>query len=86
MILTVTLNPAVDLNLQVPDWAPGEVNRTTGVTSTAGGKGINVSRVLQRLGVVTTALTILGAESAEKFKRLSADAKLPIIYVIHSFP
>jgi tagatose 6-phosphate kinase len=81
MILTVTLNPAVDLNLQVPDWAPGEVNRTTAVTSTAGGKGINVSRVLQRLGVVTTALTILGAESAEKFKRLSADAKLPIIYV-----
>lgn len=81
MILTVTLNPAVDLNLQVPDWAPGEVNRTTAVTSTVGGKGINVSRVLKQLGEVTTALTIIGAESAEKFKRLSQDATLPIIYV-----
>lgn len=81
MIVTVTLNPAVDLTLEVDGWVLGEVNRATSVAKVAGGKGINISRVLRELGEVTTALTILGSDSVEEFRRLARQAGCPMIYI-----
>ncbi|HET6626328.1 MAG TPA: hexose kinase [Nocardioidaceae bacterium] len=55
MILTVTCNPATDVTYTVDSLAPGEVHRVRSVVERPGGKGVNVSRVLQQLGETTTA-------------------------------
>lgn len=59
MIYTVTFNPAVDYVVYVRDFESGAVNRTQEESIFFGGKGINVSTVLQRLGVDTVALGFL---------------------------
>ena len=56
MILTVTLNPAVDLALEVGKIVLGDTNRVTRSHSGPGGKGINVSRVVRVLEQETLAL------------------------------
>ena len=50
MILTVTLNLALDVTYHVPRVALGATNRVARVDSRAGGKGVNVARVLHVLG------------------------------------
>jgi 1-phosphofructokinase len=61
MIYTLTLNPSVDYIVQLEkEVRLGELNRTIFDSKFPGGKGINVSRVLQRLGVKTKALGFLG--------------------------
>ncbi|UFT98457.1 1-phosphofructokinase [Radiobacillus kanasensis] len=60
MIYTCTLNPSVDYVLRVQDFQLGGLNRGTESFYYPGGKGINVSRVLKRLGVENTALGFLG--------------------------
>lgn len=50
MIITVTLNPAVDKTVALDKLTPGEVNRVTLVRLDPGGKGLNVSRVIRELG------------------------------------
>jgi 1-phosphofructokinase family hexose kinase len=81
MIITVTLNPAVDLSLVVPEWATDSVNRATAVCKFVGGKGINISRVLTELGDPTTALTVVGSDSVQQFQRLARLTGTPIVYI-----
>jgi 1-phosphofructokinase len=50
MIVTVTLNPAVDQTLVLDRFSPGDTNRVRDSRIDPGGKGINVSRVLRELG------------------------------------
>ena len=50
MIVTVTPNPAVDVTYGLDALRPGQVHRVRTVTTRAGGKGVNVARVLARLG------------------------------------
>ena len=50
MIYTLTLNPALDYVVRVPDFVPGQVNRMSEGTLMPGGKGINVSMMLKNLG------------------------------------
>ncbi len=59
-ILTVTLNPAVDEALTVDELVLGSVNRCGLSFVDAGGKGINASRVIHRLGRATLALGFVG--------------------------
>lgn len=59
MIVTVTLNPTLDRTLIVPELRLGEVNRARIVRDDLGGKGINVSRALQALGLPSTILAVL---------------------------
>jgi 1-phosphofructokinase family hexose kinase len=58
MIVTVTLNAAIDRTLTVPNFQLGQRHRASAGLTLAGGKGINVARALKRLGVpvVTTGL------------------------------
>ena len=56
MIATVTFNPALDYELRLAALRPGEINRAEGEALRFGGKGINVSVMLGRLGAGTTAL------------------------------
>ena len=58
MIVTVTLNTAIDRTLVVPNFQPGQRHRASVGFPSAGGKGINVARALKRLGapVVCTGL------------------------------
>ncbi len=53
MILTVTLSPCIDKTATTEVFKPNEVNRIRVVAKDFGGKGINVSRALKKLGVET---------------------------------
>ncbi|QRN86375.1 1-phosphofructokinase [Clostridia bacterium] len=67
MITTVTLNPAIDKSILLDEVVLGEVHRIKEVVETVGGKGINVSKVLNFFGVATTATGILGRDNADLF-------------------
>ena len=60
MIYTVTVNPALDYVLQLEKVNSGEVNRTNNDAFLAGGKGINVSQILNQLSVDNTAWVFVG--------------------------
>lgn len=60
MILTVTLNPAVDEEYVVPEFRPGGWFRASQVNRSPGGKGINVSIILKQMGVDSVAMGFLG--------------------------
>ena len=49
MILTVTLNPSIDVSYPLEHLATNTVNRVKNVRKTAGGKGLNVSRVIHQM-------------------------------------
>lgn len=59
MVYTVTLSPSIDYIVDVENFQLGRTNRTTGEIMYAGGKGINVSMVLQNLGIPSVALGYL---------------------------
>lgn len=50
MIVTVTPNPALDVTYELPALRPGQTHRVQRVHARAGGKGVNVARVLRALG------------------------------------
>ena len=60
MIYTVTLNPSIDFIVRLDHLELGSINRMTSDDKFAGGKGINVSRILQRLDVDNTATGFIG--------------------------
>ena len=60
MIYTVTLNPSIDYIVRLDQVQVGSVNRMDSDDKFAGGKGINVSRVLKRLGIENTATGFIG--------------------------
>ncbi|MFQ3544851.1 1-phosphofructokinase [Halobacillus rhizosphaerae] len=60
MIYTCTLNPSIDYIMNVEHFESGGLNRAKQTFYYPGGKGINVSRVMSRLGVPTTALGYVG--------------------------
>ncbi|MGY5345226.1 1-phosphofructokinase [Paenibacillus glucanolyticus] len=60
MIYTVTLNPSIDYIVEVEFIELGGLNRMTRDMKFPGGKGINVSRVLNQLGAENTAIGFLG--------------------------
>lgn len=60
MIYTITLNPSIDYIVEVDDLKLGGLNRMNRDLKLPGGKGINVSRVLNQLGADNTAIGFLG--------------------------
>ncbi|MBO8187882.1 1-phosphofructokinase family hexose kinase [Streptomyces spirodelae] len=75
MILTVTLNAALDLTYRVPHLVPHASHRVREVTERPGGKGLNVARVLGALGFKTTVTGFVGGETGRVLRALlAADA------------
>lgn len=70
MIYTVTLNPSLDYVVDVDDLTVGTINRSTKEAIYPGGKGINVSIVLSRLGVETTVLGFKAGFTGDDLERL----------------
>ena len=70
MIYTVTLNPALDKTVEIPGMALDTVNRITKMRTDPGGKGINVSKVIAKLGGESRAVGILGGESGKMLEKL----------------
>ena len=70
MIITVTMNPAVDKTAETESIAPGGLNRLRNVVTDAGGKGINVSKMLAALGAESIAAGFLGGGAGREIEEL----------------
>jgi 1-phosphofructokinase family hexose kinase len=68
MIVTVTLNPSRDRTLSVPRLLPGTLHRAQVLREDLGGKGINVSRALQALGIPSRVVCILGGMTGQAMR------------------
>lgn len=77
MILTVTLNAALDVTYRVRELRPGEAHRVSTVDTRAGGKGVNVARVLHSLGHDTLVTGLAGGEAGEAIRAELATAGIP---------
>ena len=66
MIITVTLNPALDKTVEIPDFSLDAVNRITTMRTDPGGKGLNVSKVIAKLGGTSTAVGVLGGTTGRR--------------------
>ena len=66
MIITVTLNTAIDKTLSVPNFRLGRRHRTVEQTTMPGGKGVNVARVLKTLGAPVIATGLAGGPTGTR--------------------
>ncbi|MFC8713606.1 1-phosphofructokinase family hexose kinase [Streptomyces sp. NPDC057197] len=73
MILTVTLNTALDITYRVPSLRPHGSHRVSEVTERPGGKGINVARVLAALGHRVTVTGFSGGATGDEVRTRLAD-------------
>ena len=71
-VLTVTLNPALDLTVRLPSLRLGELNRSDSLQVHAAGKGLNVAQVLADLGHQLTVTGFLGEGNPQAFEQLFA--------------
>ena len=69
MIYTVTFNPSLDYIVSVPGFELGKTNRTESEQLLPGGKGINVSILLNHIGIESTALGFCAGFTGEEIKR-----------------
>ncbi|WP_086820034.1 1-phosphofructokinase family hexose kinase [Allokutzneria sp. NRRL B-24872] len=85
MILTVTLNAALDITYTVPSLVPGTTHRVQEVSERAGGKGINVARVLHQLSLPVLATGFAGGlplgDLPHSFVPLSASSRRTVTVV-----
>jgi len=71
-ITTVTINPAIDQTVAIPNFSAGRVNRVQDFRSDAGGKGVNVAAFLADYGLPVTA----GQENSHLFERFFSQKKI----------
>jgi len=77
MIVTVTLNAAIDRTLTVPNFQRGQRHRASAGVTLAGGKGINVARALKLLGVPVVATGLVGGATGTRIvEQLTSEAIL----------
>ncbi|MDF3130641.1 1-phosphofructokinase [Kiritimatiellaeota bacterium B1221] len=79
--VTITLNPAIDETVFLDQFRVGEVNRSQRLHVQAGGKGINVSRMLSSFGIPTIATGFLGKENKEIYKNFLDKKKVGDAFV-----
>ena len=78
VIGTITLNPSIDMHWIVNNFVKDDTNRAKRVLETAGGKGINVSKVVRELGGKTHAYALLGGNAGRRLKELAAPLDFPL--------
>jgi 1-phosphofructokinase family hexose kinase len=72
LILTVTLNAAIDRTVAVPSFRLGRRHRAVEATTVAGGKGVNVARALKLLGKPVIATGLAGGATGNRILELLA--------------
>ena len=70
MIYTITFNPALDYTTQVENFKIGKINRTKTENILAGGKGLNVSIILKRLGINNTAFSFIAGFTGKELEKI----------------
>lgn len=73
MIITVTLNAALDKTLDVPNFTVGRRHRTVDQTTMPGGKGVNIARALKRLGQPVIATGLVGGATGSRIVQAIGD-------------
>jgi 1-phosphofructokinase family hexose kinase len=81
LVVTVTPNPMLDKTIEIESLELGTIMRASSLKSIAGGKGINVARVLRSLGVDTLATGFLGGRVGEAILDLLAREGIPADFV-----
>lgn len=76
MVLTVTINPLLENRIDFNSVTMGKVNRGLSKKYYAGGKGINVSRQLDYLGIKNTALLFLGGNNGKILRKVLINENL----------
>ena len=74
MIYTITFNPSLDYVLKVPELSLGKINRSENEKIYIGGKGINVSRVLNTLGMKSIPLGFIAGFTGKELKSKLIDS------------
>lgn len=70
MVYTVTFNPSLDYIVTVDDFKLGMTNRTSSELMLAGGKGVNVSIILNNLGIRNTALGFVAGFTGKRIEQM----------------
>ncbi|ADQ03693.1 1-phosphofructokinase [Caldicellulosiruptor owensensis OL] len=81
MIYTVTLNPAIDMTVYIDTLKKGQVNRSRYCLMDAGGKGINVSKVIKALGGQSIVLGFLGNDNKDWFLKYLKEMQLDFDFI-----
>ena len=81
MIVTVTMNPAIDKTVDITRLERGDLNRIKRVEMDAGGKGINVSKTIRALGGTSIATGFIGGNSGAVIKNVLSDLEIPTDFV-----
>jgi len=81
MIYTLTLNPALDLELTVDTLNYNQVLRALNTRTDCGGKGFNVSRALAALGQASTALGFVGGGTGQRLERVLRQMRIDTDFV-----
>ncbi len=81
MILTITLNPAIDRFLFLDQVDYGGLNYIRETQNTAGGKGLNISRILQRFGIGSMAMGFLGGPLSSWFRQTLETEKIDAQFI-----
>lgn len=76
MIVTVTMNPAIDKTVEIDTLLPGGLNRIQKVEYDAGGKGINVSKTVCEMGGTTIATGFLGGNAGKTIENVLRDKNI----------
>ena len=80
MILTVTMNPSIDISYPIESLKLDDINRVSEVSKTAGGKGLNVTRVIYELGGSVKATGVVGGHLGNQIKE-----QLDTVGISHDF-
>ena len=76
MIITVTLNAAIDKTLEVPSFTPGRRHRTVDQTTMPGGKGVNIARAIKQLGQPVIATGFAGGATGTRIVEALGDESI----------
>ena len=81
MIVTVTMNPAIDKTVEIGEFQHGGLNRIQKVEYDAGGKGINVSKTIRELGGSTIATGFLGGNGGRTIENVLKEKEIACDFI-----